>query len=90
MDTSQDTTAHPIDRAAAVLGSQVALAAVLGVTKAAVGQWKTEGRQVPLEHCLAIEKATDGVVTRAHLRPDDYWTIWPDLPAPSESVGAEG
>lgn len=77
--------AHPVDRAADVLGSQVALAALLGVTKAAVGQWKLEGRQVPLEHCLAIERATNGKVTRADLRPDDYWLIWPDLQPPKRS-----
>ena len=89
MDTSQASNSHPVDRAAAVLGSQVALAALLGVTKAAVGQWKLDGRQVPLEHCLAIEKATG--VTRAELRPDDYWAIWPDLPAPEAvSSSVEG
>lgn len=77
---------HPIDRAAELLGSQVALAALLGVTKGAVGQWKLPERQVPIEHCLAIERATNGGVTRADLRPDDYWLIWPDLAPPA---GAE-
>lgn len=76
---------HPIDRAASVLGTQVALADILGVSKAAVGQWKLEGRQVPIEHCLSIERATAGRVTRQDLRPDDYWLIWPDLPAPEHA-----
>jgi DNA-binding transcriptional regulator YdaS (Cro superfamily) len=26
-----------------------------------------------------IEKITDGRCTRQHLRPDDYWRIWPEL-----------
>lgn len=80
---------HPIDKAASILGSQVALASFLGVTKAAVNQWKTEGRQVPPKHCPQIERATGGQVTRQDLRPDDYWLIWPDLPAPAQAGAAE-
>ncbi len=34
------------------------------------------------ENCLALEKATNGKVTRQDLRPNDYWLIWPDLAAP--------
>lgn len=37
---------------------------------------------IPL--AVAIEKETQGVVTRQELRPHDYWLIWPDLPAPKE------
>jgi DNA-binding transcriptional regulator YdaS (Cro superfamily) len=75
---------HPIDVAAQVVGSQVALAARLGVTKAAVNQWKGGGREVPLQHCAAIEIATGRMVMRWHLRPDDWHRIWPEL------IGAEG
>lgn len=70
---------HPIDRAASIVGSQQKLADVLGVTKGAVWQWKGEGRQVPIEHCAAIEAATNGAVTRRDLRPDDWLAIWPEL-----------
>lgn len=73
---------HPIDAAAKVAGSQAALAALLGVTKAAVNQWKDEARNVPLEHCTAIEQATG--VRRWDLRPKDWYRIWPEL------IGAEG
>lgn len=81
---------HPIDAAASSLGSFAALAQRLGVTKAAVHQWKDAARQVPLEHCAAIEQATDGEVTRRDLRPDDWHRIWPELvtadhPAPALS-----
>ena len=33
--------------------------------------------------CVCIERLTKGAVTRAELRPRDYWLIWPDLSAPS-------
>jgi DNA-binding transcriptional regulator YdaS (Cro superfamily) len=70
---------HPIDRASKVFGSQQALATALGITKAAVWQWKEEGRQVPIQHCSAIERETGGKVTRQELRPDDWHLIWPEL-----------
>lgn len=76
---------HPIERAAEVLGSQVALASLLGVTKAAVHQWKDQGRRVPAEHCPPIERATRQVaiekgdpsliVTCEELRPDVAWAV---------------
>lgn len=68
---------HPIDIAADVLGSQVALAKALHVTKAAVNQWKAPDRKVPAKHCPAIERLTNGVVRCQHLRPD----VWFDEPA---------
>lgn len=67
--------AHPIDRAASIVGSQVALAVLLGVTKAAVNQWKDDGRKVPAEHCPPIERATKGQVRCEDLRPDIEWHI---------------
>lgn len=74
-----DDNRHPIDIAAGVVGSQSGLAALLGVTKGAVHQWKLDGRAVPIEHCAAIEQATGGKVTRRDLRPDDWQRIWPEL-----------
>ncbi|WP_186084872.1 transcriptional regulator [Burkholderia gladioli] len=70
----------PIARAAAIVGSATRLANSLGVTKAAVSQWKRLG--VPIHHCVAIERATDGAVTRRDLRPDDWQDIWPELVEP--------
>lgn len=66
---------HPIDKAAGILGSQVALATLLGVTKAAVGQWRDPDRRVPAEHCPAIERATEGAVRCEELRPDIDWAV---------------
>jgi DNA-binding transcriptional regulator YdaS (Cro superfamily) len=76
---------HPIDRATKHLNTSLeGLGAMLGVSKGAVFQWKSESRNVPVEHCVVIERATDGEVTRQDLRPDDYWLIWPDLQSPAD------
>jgi DNA-binding transcriptional regulator YdaS (Cro superfamily) len=62
-----------IDRAAEALGSQGALAHLLGVSKGAVSQWKSPGRRVPAEYCPLIERATNGAVRCEDLRPDVDW-----------------
>jgi len=72
---------HPVDVAAEIMGSQVALASALGVTKAAVSQWKDEGRRVPAEHCPAIERLTGGKVRCEDLRPDVPWDVLREQPA---------
>lgn len=66
---------EPIDRAAEILGSQTALADLLGVSKGAVSQWKDVGRRVPAEYCPLIERATDGKVRCEELRPDVAWDV---------------
>jgi DNA-binding transcriptional regulator YdaS (Cro superfamily) len=68
--------AHPLDRP----NVRAQISSALGVSTQAITNWKSVG--VPAIHCLTIERATNGVVTRQELRPDDYWLIWPDLPAP--------
>lgn len=80
---------HPIEKAAEVAGSEKALADRLGVTKAAVWQWKQPGRKTPIEHCAAIERLCGHAVTRRELRPDDWQAIWPELAEPG-SVPAGG
>ncbi|WP_310630789.1 Cro/CI family transcriptional regulator [Paraburkholderia sp.] len=74
---------HPIETAAAIVGSYRALAEILGVTKGAVHQWMQPARRVPIEHCAPIESATGGRVTRQMLRPDDWRQIWPELVEPN-------
>ncbi|MDH1701003.1 transcriptional regulator [Comamonas terrigena] len=80
---------HPIEKAAEVAGSEKALADCLGVTKAAVWQWKQPGRKTPIEHCAAIERLCGHAVTRRELRPDDWQAIWPELAEPG-GVPASG
>jgi DNA-binding transcriptional regulator YdaS (Cro superfamily) len=75
--SSQQDMAHALDRAALATGGRVNLSQVLDVTLGALGNWKIRG--VPIERCYAIERATNGVVTRKDLRPDDWQEIWPEL-----------
>jgi DNA-binding transcriptional regulator YdaS (Cro superfamily) len=73
-----------IDRAAQIVGNFAALAKRLGVTPSMVSQWASGHRPVAIERCVAIETATDGLVRRWDLRPNDWGAIWPEL------IGAEG
>lgn len=65
---------HPLDRP----GERSVIVAALKVSQQAISNWKA--REVPIEHCLQIELATNGRITRKELRPNDFWKIWPDLP----------
>ncbi|MCY1530087.1 putative antitoxin of bacterial toxin-antitoxin system, YdaS/YdaT [compost metagenome] len=51
------------------------MAKLLGVTKGAVHQWTDEGRQVPAEHCPAIERITGGQVTCEQLNDKVDWAF---------------
>ncbi|MCP1679434.1 transcriptional regulator [Kerstersia gyiorum] len=70
---------NAIELAISVLGSASSLARILGVTPQAVCFWRDGKRSIPIEHCAAIERATNGAVTRKDLRPDDWHRIWPEL-----------
>lgn len=59
--------------------SAASLARLLGVSAVLISQWRTFSRPVPVIHCVAIERATNGAVTRQDLRPDDWRDIWPEL-----------
>jgi DNA-binding transcriptional regulator YdaS (Cro superfamily) len=54
------------------LKSQVAVARAVGVTPQAVSDVLRRNKRVPAEWCLALERATQGAVTRHELRPDLY------------------
>mgnify|MGYP000945777653 CR=1 FL=1 len=68
-----------IAKACSILGSQANLANHIGVSPAAVNQWVSGHRPVPMLRCIDIERATGGAVTRRDLRPDDWHRIWPEL-----------
>lgn len=74
---------HPLDLAVKIAGGRGLMAYELGVTVAAVGNWKLRG--VPIEKCVAIERMTRGAVTRRDLRPQDWQNIWPEL-APAHAT----
>ena len=75
---------HPIDRVLKLLEiTMEALGEKLGVTKGAVSQWKSEGRNVPASHCPEIEKLTSGQVKCEELNSDVDWAYLrtvPELP----------
>lgn len=60
-------------------GSQSGFARDIGVTAVSLNQWVNGVRPVPVERCVAIERATEGAVSRRDLRPDDWHLIWPEL-----------
>lgn len=84
----------PLQRAIDAVGGVGALAAKIGIGQTAVSNWKARPGPVPVEHCAAIELATDGKVTRKELRPDDWQRVWPELvdsaAAPLDEAKAEG
>lgn len=61
-----------IKAAVEAIGGQGALAKAIGVTQSLVSQWCNEKRPVAAHHCVAIERATAGQVTRYDLRPDVF------------------
>jgi DNA-binding transcriptional regulator YdaS (Cro superfamily) len=66
-------------------GRQAALAKEIKAHAPDVSRWATGERPIPVEFCPAIERVTEGVVTRRDLRPDDWQRIWPELA--TEKVG---
>lgn len=86
-----------LQRAAAVLGGQAALASVLGYDdRRNVSPWFNTDRRLPAEHCPAIERATrekGSAVLCEELRPDVAWDvlreqIGPESASDSAKVGA--
>lgn len=73
-----------IEKAVSVCGSQSALAKTLSVPPALVWQWLNNKRPIAAKHCIAIETATGGVVTRYDLRPD----VFGAAPEPQPEVKA--
>lgn len=84
MKHSNSEISAAVERAASILGSQKALADLLGVSPQAVWAWIHRG-SIPPTYCVAIEKATDGEVSRNVLRPDDFHLIWPEYKASRRS-----
>lgn len=66
---------HVIDR----LGGPSAVAKMLKLSSPSVVNWRRRG--IPIERCVAIERATGGAVMRWDLRPKDWRDIWPELEA---------
>jgi DNA-binding transcriptional regulator YdaS (Cro superfamily) len=57
-----------LDRAIAAAGGTAKLAKALGLSSQAISQW----RRCPINRTVEVERACEGVVTRAELRPDIF------------------
>ena len=55
-----------------LLGGQVKAAKKIGVTQQAVCKWINEKMPISANSAVRIEKATNGAVTRAEIRPDIF------------------
>ena len=71
---------------ASELGCVSKLAKRLGAHAPDVSRWASGVRPVPIHHCMAIERFTNGAVTRRELRPNDWRLIWPDLAKPRRAT----
>lgn len=67
-----DEGLEALRRAKDIIGSEAALADVVGVKQPSVNYILRSGKKVPAEWCLPVERATDGKVSRHELRPDLY------------------
>lgn len=72
---------NPLDTAIEACGGVGKLALAIGVTQAAVSNWKSRDTLIDPLYCVAIENATEQKVTRKDLRPNDWQAIWPELSA---------
>lgn len=79
MPSMSQTSTEAVQRASRIQGGNAALARALGVKPPTVQQWVKGERPVPPNRCVAIERLTQGGVTRKELRPDDWADYWPEL-----------
>ena len=64
--------------------THLAVAKVLGYSDLRnVSAWVNGLRPFPPEHCVTIERESEGVITRLELRPDDWDKYWPELATPT-------
>ena len=68
-----------IEKACLHVGGLTALSNAIGISPAYAWQLKVGMRPLKPAHCVAIERATGGAVTRKDLRPHDWKDIWPEL-----------
>ncbi|HHQ4306224.1 TPA: transcriptional regulator [Serratia fonticola] len=59
-------------------GEITKLAERIGISKSYLSQMASGTSPVPPARAPAIEEATLGAVTRADLRPKDWFRIWPE------------
>lgn len=89
METKHCNTGDECDalaRAIECVGRADTLAKALGVTPAAIYQWRSGVRPIPANRCPDIEAATEGRVRCEELRPDVRWSVLRDRRATRETA----
>jgi DNA-binding transcriptional regulator YdaS (Cro superfamily) len=71
MGSNRQAAKEALQRAIALAGGSSELAAKLGVSSSAPGNWLRRG-SIPVEQCVEIELATKGRIKREQLRPDIF------------------
>lgn len=61
------------------LDTNAGLARKLNVSPSLVSQWRNGIRPIPFERCPEIECATNGIVSRVDLCPENWQALWPEL-----------
>lgn len=80
----------PLDIAIKHVNGVSKLAALIGVGQSVISNWRARGSVIDPIYCTAIEKVTDGLVSRKDLRPDDWHLIWPELGPRDEEQKEQG
>jgi len=73
---------------AAERGRSLGLARELRVVPSFVNKMASGERPIPMEHGAAIDRFTNGAVTRQAMFPNDWQRIWPELAEAAAEVGA--
>lgn len=69
----------PLLEAVALFGTAARLSRAMNVSPSAVHEWAAGRRPMPIERCVQVEQLTGAKVRRWHLRPEDWYRIWPEL-----------
>lgn len=67
-------------------GTASRLALTLGVSISYLSQMASGKSPISATRCVAIEQATNGVVTRKDSRPNDWQLTWPELADEQEQL----
>lgn len=82
---AENTKPEYIQSAIVHFGTQAALATALGYDdQRGIAPWVRGDRPLPPHLCVRLERESNGVVRRWHVRPSDWHLIWPEL------IGTEG
>lgn len=71
-------------------GRAVAVARALDIAQSFVSKMANGEKDIPAEHCKAIEKLTGGEVTCREMRPMDWHKYWPELTAQAQQPAEQG